>query len=178
MKQLLLFTLALCFAQTTFAQTIDSKTSKVKFEVSNMGKTVEGTLLNLNGTVNFDAENLETSSFEATIDPSTVNTKSKGRDKHLQKDDFFGVAIYPTVKVSSNKITKTETGYEAEATLTIRDVELTVKIPFTIEEEEGLQHLMGIFTIERKEYGLGETMSAGSIGLEVTVHIDCFVKLK
>jgi len=90
MKNILLYTLAFCFAQTTFAQTIDSKTSKVKFEVSNMGKTVEGILLNLSGTINFDAENLEASSFEATVDPSTINTKSKGRDKHLQKDDFFG----------------------------------------------------------------------------------------
>ncbi|MBL4651088.1 MAG: YceI family protein [Aureispira sp.] len=178
MKNILLYTLAFCFAQTTFAQTIDSKTSKVKFEVSNMGKTVEGILLNLSGTINFDAENLEASSFEATVDPSTINTKSKGRDKHLQKDDFFGVAIYPTVKVSTNKITKGETGYEAEATLTIRDVEMTVKIPFTVEEKEGQQHLVGTFLIQRKEYGLGEKMSAGSIGLEVTVYIDCFVNLK
>jgi cytochrome b561 len=178
MKQLLLLTLALCFAQTTFAQTIDNKASEVKFEVSNMGKTVEGTLLNLSGMVNFDAENLEASSFEATVDPSTVNTESKGRDKHLQKDDFFGVVTYPTIKVSTNKITKTETGYEAEATLTIRDVEMAVTIPFTVEEEKGQQHLMGTFMIQRKEYGLGEKMGAGSIGLEVTVHIDCFVNLK
>lgn len=178
MKKLLLFTIALCFTQVIFAQTIDNKTSKVEFEVSNMGKIVKGSMLNLEGTVNFDAENLEASSFEAKIDPSTVNTKSKGRDKHLQKDDFFGVATYPKVKISSDKITKTETGYTAEASLTIRDVNTTITIPFTVEEENNQQHLMGSFTIQRKEYGLGEKMGAGSIGLEVRVHIDCFVDMK
>jgi polyisoprenoid-binding protein YceI len=178
MKKLLSLIIALSFAQVIIAQTIDGEKSKVTFEVSNMGKTVEGTLSKLSGTVTFDAENLEASSFEATVEPSTINTKSKGRDKHLQKDDFFGVATFSTVKVSSDEITKTETGYEAKATLTIRDVSTPVTIPFTVEEEKGQQHLMGTLVIERKKYGLGEKMSAGSIGLEVTVHIDCFVNLK
>lgn len=178
MKELLLLTIALLFAQVTFAQKIDTEASKIEFEVSNMGKIVKGTLLNLKGTVNFDANNLDASSFDATVDPATVDTKSKGRDKHLQKDDFFGVATYPTVKVRSNKITKTETGYEAAATLTIRDISTDLTIPFTIEKEGEQQHLMGTFLIQRKEYGLGDKMGAGSIGLEVTVHIDCFVNLK
>ena len=119
MKQLLLLALTLCLAQITFAQKIDNKASSVNFEVSNMGNTVKGTMLNLEGTVNFVANSLETSNFEVTVDPSTVTTKSKGRDKHLQKYDFFDVEIFPTIKVSSDKITKTETGYEAAATLTI-----------------------------------------------------------
>lgn len=178
MKQLLLCTLSLFFAQIMLAQTIDTKASKVEFEVSNMGKTVKGTLLNLKGTVKFDANNLETSTFEATVDPSTVDSKSKGRDKHLQKDVFFDVATYPTVSISSNKITKTETGYEAFATLTIKDISAEITIPFTVEKKGDQQHLMGTFMIQRKEYGLGEKMGAGSIGLEITVHIDCFVNLK
>jgi polyisoprenoid-binding protein YceI len=178
MKQLLLVTIALLFACTTFAQTIDTKASKIEFEVSNMGKIVKGTFLNVEGIVNFDANNLEASNFEATADPTTVDTKSGGRDKHLQKDDFFGVATYPNIKVSSDKITKTETGYEAATTLTIRDVSTEVMIPFTVEEKEGKQHLVGTFMIERKKYGLGEKMGVGSIGLEVTVHIDCIVNLK
>lgn len=178
MKKLLLLVITLCFGQAIFAQTIDSKNSIVKFEVSNMGRNVKGTLSNLEGTVNFDAENLEASSFKATVDPSTVKTKSKGRDKHLQKDDFFGVATYPTVTVSADKITKTETGYEAKGTLTIRDVSTPVTIPFTVENEKDKQHLMGTFVIKRKKYDLGKKMGAGAIGLEVTVHIDCYVDLK
>jgi polyisoprenoid-binding protein YceI len=178
MKQLLLFAIVLCFSQITFAQKVDSEASKVEFEVSNMGKTVKGMLLNLKGTVNFAASSLETSNFEVTVDPSTVNTEDKGRDKHLQKDDFFGVATFPTIKVSSEKITKTETGYEAEATLTIRDVSTPITIPFTVEEDGGQQHLNGTFMIERKKYGLGEKMSPGSIGLEVKVGIHCIVTVE
>lgn len=175
MKYILSLAVVLFFTSMNFAQSIDNESSKVEFEVSNMGKNVKGSMLNVNGTVNFNENDLEASNFEATVDPNTVSTKSKARDKHLRKDDFFGVVTYPTVSVSSQKITKTETGYEALATLTIKDVSKSITIPFTVTEENGQQHLKGSFALKRKKYGLGENMGSGTIGLDITVHIDCFV---
>lgn len=175
MKYLLSLAVLLFLTSMNFAQTIDSEASKVEFEVSNMGRTVKGSMLNVNGTVNFDENDLDASNFEASVDPNTVSTKSKARDKHLRKDDFFGVVTYPTVKVSSQKITKTEMGYEAFATLTIKDVTKKITIPFTVTEENGQQHFKGSFVVKRKQYDLGANMGAGTIGLDITVYIDCFV---
>jgi len=177
MKKILLFTIALFFAQTIFAQTIDSEASKVEFEVSNLGRKVKGSLSKLEGTVNFNIDNLEESSFEASLDPSTVTTKSSARDEHLRTDDFFGVEEFPLLKIKSTKIVKTKTGYEAKVILTIRDVSMPLTLPFTIEEEGNRQHLIGTLVVERKKYDLGKKMGRAAIGLEVTATIDCFVDL-
>ena len=140
-----------------------------------MGKTVEGTLLNVKGNVHLDDGNLGGSSFEATVDPKTINTGSKGRDKHLHKDDFFGVATFPVLKMASKSITKTDKGYEAAATLTIRDVSMDVVIPFTAERKDNQLHMNGTLTVQRKDFQLGEKMGEGSIGLEVKVFIEVVV---
>ena len=177
MKKLLLFTITLFFSQIIFAQKIDSEASVVEFEVSNLGRKVQGTLSKLEGTVNFNAENLKESNFEANLDPSSVKTKSSARDKHLRKDDFFGVEQFPLITIKSNQIAKTETGYEAKVTLTIRDISTALTLPFTVEQEGEKQHLKGTLEVVRKKYDLGKKMGRAAIGLKVTVAIDCFVDL-
>lgn len=176
MKQLLLLAMGLLLTQTVFAQKINSKYSKVEFEVSNMGKMVKGTILNVKGTVNFKPRDLDNSSFEATVDPSTINTGSKGRDKHLQKNDFFGVKNFPEIKIKSVMIVRKDFNYEAMATLTIRDITFPIVIPFTMEEEGSQKKFVGSFSLKRKDYQLGEKMDAGSIGLDVKVNIECLVE--
>ncbi len=153
------------------AQTIDSKTSYITFEVNNIGKTVEGRMEQVEGTVQLDPRSLETASFEATVSPNTVHTGSNGRDKHLQKDDFFAVEEYPNIQLRSTAITKTTAGYEAKGLLTIKDIVLEVTIPFTVKEENGRQILEGNFEVLRKDYGLASNMGKMLIGLEVQVFI-------
>ncbi len=170
-KSILLGLCCLGLWSSVRAQTIDTKNSYVTFEVKNMGKTIEGKMEKMEGTVQLDPTTLATASFEATVAPSTVNTKSKGRDKHLKKDDFFGVTTYNVIKMVSKEIKKTETGYEAVALLTIREVETEVLIPFTVEEKEGRQVLEGTLEVLRKDYGLGSGMGKMMIGLEVQVTI-------
>ncbi len=151
----------LCAVQ---AQTIDPKTSHIKFEIGSVGGQVEGSMQGVEGTVQLNQ-------FAATVSASTVNTNSKGRDKHLQKDDFFGVAQYPDIKLTSNSITKTEQGYEAQAALTIKDVTTDVVIPFTVEQQGERQILNGTLDLQRKDYDLGANTGKLMIGLDVRVFI-------
>lgn len=175
MKPLLLTIWGLLLGTSIFAQKINSKESKVTFEVTNMGKVVQGTILNMSGQVHFDAQNIEMASFEASIDPKTIQTGNRGRDKHLQKEDFLGVAHFPTITIHSKKIVQTETGYKAIAMLTIRDISLEVQIPFEATQTEKQQQLTGNFTIQRKDFQLGEKVGEHSIGLEVSISIYCVV---
>lgn len=163
--------ISLLMLGSTQAQTIDSKNSYIQFEVKNMGKTVEGTMKNMEGTVQFNPQDLSNSSFEATVAPSTVETGSKGRDKHLQKEDYFGVEEYGTIQMTSQSIQKTAQGYEAKATLTIKDIQTEVTVPFVVKEEADRQILEGNLEVMRKDYGLGEDMGKMMIGLEVQVKI-------
>ncbi|MFK7796318.1 MAG: YceI family protein [Aureispira sp.] len=170
-KRIFLVLCSLFSILTLQAQTIDTKNSYIQFEVKNMGKVVEGTMKNMKGQVQIDPNDLAKATFEATVAPNTVHTGSKGRDNHLHKDDFFGVEQYEVIKMVSKEIKKTDKGYEATALLTIRDIETEVVIPFTIEQKEDRQILVGKLDLLRKEYGLGTAISKMMIGLDVQVTI-------
>lgn len=174
-KQLFLIAMSILSLQTISAQTINAKESKIDFQVDNMGNMVHGTVSNIKGEVKFDENNLDGSTIKATADPKTISTKTKARDKHLQKDDFFGVATFPEMKLESKKITKTATGYEALMVLTIRNISLDITIPFTVKKENDKQVFDANFSLKRKDYKLGEKTDAGMIGLDVMVKIRCVV---
>lgn len=176
MKQYLFVVMGLFLIQAVFAQKIDPQYSKVEFEVSNMGKIVKGTILNVKGTVNFEPENIENAMFDATVDPSTIDTKSKGRDKHLQKNDFFDAKNFPEIRIKSDKIVQKNFNYEAMATLTIKDISIPVVIPFTVAEEGKQKKFVGSFSLKRKDYELGEKINGKLIGLDVKVMIECLVE--
>ncbi len=176
-----LFFLSLLFACTlssVLAQNINVSASKISFSVMNRGTVVNGTMLNMKGTVLFDAKDLNASSFEASIDPSTVNTNSAGRDKHLQKDDFFGANNFPKITIKSSKISKTANGFLAQASLQLRDITTPIEIPFTVKKNaDNQQVLEGELQVDRIDYKLGEKIDKKSIGFEVDVQITCVVDL-
>lgn len=178
MKQLFLVAISLLLVQGAFAQTINVKESKVVFEVMNRGSLVTGTILNVKGEVNLDEGNLDASNFSATVAPASIDTESGKRDAHLQKDDFFGAENFPLIKMESKKITKTDEGYEATATLMIRDVSMEVTIPFTLKTEGSKQTLEGSLSVQRKDYKLGVQMDEKSIGFDVAVRVTCVVDVK
>ena len=121
---------------------------------------------------------LDNSTFKATVDPATINTKSSGRDKHLQKDDFFGTNSFPLIHMSSKKIIKTEKGFMAIAELQIRDFKTEVKLPFKLSfNADNQQVLQGEFTLNRLDYNLGEQIGEQSIGFEVDIAIYCVVTI-
>ncbi len=175
MKITALIIISLLYSINTFAQSINVKESKVEFNVMNRGSVVTGTMLNLKGTVNFDKKDLTGSDFTASVAPATVDTKSSGRDKHLQKDDFFGTTEFPLISMQSKEILKTDVGFQAVAELSIRDLKKEVRFPFTVKQEGNKQILEGTVKIQRKDFSLGEKIEEKSIGLEVTVQIYCVV---
>ena len=173
------FLLVLAFATTQFAlyaQSIVTDASYIEFDVKNLGKTVTGTMKNMEGTIQWNPEDLAASSFEATIEPNTVHTGVKGRDNHLRKDDFFGIESYPKIKMVSKAITKTDKGYQAVATLFLKEFEKEITIPFTVKQEGDQRIFEGAFDLQRKEYELGANMGKMMIGLDVTVRIHAVVE--
>lgn len=172
MKKILLLSLSSLFWLSTLqAQDIDTDNSYVRFTVRSLGKEVEGKMKNLQGTVQLDPNNLAAANFSATVDPSTVETGAKGRDKHLQENEYFGVEEYGVLKMVSKEIKKTATGYEAIALLTIKEVETEIVIPFVMEQQADRQILKGNIELLRKDYNLGSSIGKMLIGLEVQVDL-------
>lgn len=163
MKKTIIITATLIFLSSLFAFTFITprtvSSSTVAFAIKNAGITVDGTLGNLKTSVfNFDVNDLANSQINATVDVSSINTGIDKRDEHLKNEDYFNVAKYSTIKMSSIRFAKSTGTYTiGYFNLTIKDVTKEVAIPIYITLEDGKNKFRTSFKINRLDYGVGES---------------------
>lgn len=116
---------------------------------------VHGKIPGIRGEILFNEKDLENSYFNVFLTSSNLNTKNRKRDRHLKSSDFLNVEDYPTFKFRSKKIEKSENGYTVHGDLTIKETTQSVSIPFTYENQANKGIFKGLFSINRKEYGVG-----------------------
>lgn len=162
---LFLLNTGLLFAQ----QSINSQESSVSFEISNMGyKTVEGSFSGMEGTIQFDTQNLKASHFNVCIATASIDTDNKMRDKHLRAPDYFHVEKHPNICFQSENIIKTDKGFRAEGTLTIKGAKKKTHLDFSYADNTFKSTLI----VDRTDFGVGSNGSF-MVGKEVTIHISC-----
>jgi polyisoprenoid-binding protein YceI len=133
--------------------------SSVKFKIKNFGFNVNGSFTGLQGTINFNPDNLGLSNMDVTVDPKTVNTGIDMRDNHLRKPEYFDVKKYPDIRFVSTKITRSSKSGTLFmfGKLTIKSVTREISFPFTAVPQGDGYLLTGEFRINRIEYGVGES---------------------
>jgi len=150
------------------AQTIDSDQAKDEFKITEQWiNTVKGSFTGMQGSLNFDATDLENASFDVCIDASTVETGIDKRDEHLRSEDFFAVSEYPEICFTSTSIAKTESGFSTTGTLKMHGVEKEKTIPF-IKNGNTLE---GTFTLNRLEFNVGKNIGSFTADEDVEVTI-------
>lgn len=154
----------------TSAQTWKLVTASVTFKIKMFGATVEGSFKGLTGNIQFDPDNLSNANIMATVDAKTLDTDNSLRNRHLQnKEDFFNVSKYPTLRMKSTKIEKSGNGYVGYFDLTIKSTTKNVKVPFTITQSGEKATFAGAFTINRRDWQVG----GGTLGMadDATVNL-------
>lgn len=154
------FAFFLCTSLSSGAQTflspVNSKGS-VKFEIKNFALTVDGSFEGLEGKILWDDSDLASSSFDISINTSSVSTGIALRDKHLRKEDYFNATKFPLIRFKSSKIIsgkKPET-FEVMGELTIKDTTKTISFQFTHSQENENHIFLGQFAINRRDYAVG-----------------------
>ncbi len=172
MKAILSVIMVIGWCSIACCQQIDQPASIVEFSLSNMGfNTVEGTMQQFDGTIDFDVDNLELCQFDVCVDVATLNTANTKRDEHLLKEDFFDAANHPSVCFFSNQITTSARGYLATGTLSIKGVESIVNIPFTYSDNT----FVGDLNIDRTTFDLGPKggfMVGKAVAIVIRVELD------
>lgn len=143
------------------AQTLHpvSEQSTIQFRIKNMGINTGGTLSGLRGSIQFDEGKLSTSFFKVTVDVTSIDTRSKGRDNHIKKSDFLDVLTFPVISFQSTQITAlpNQTGYQVQGMLTIKGVSKPVSFPFQAKKEKTGYRFTGEMQINRLDFGVGES---------------------
>jgi polyisoprenoid-binding protein YceI len=149
--------------------------STVKFVISNLGFDATGTFKGLAGTIRFDEKNLAASAMDVTVNTSTIDTNNGTRDKHLRGSDYFAVETYPQIRLVSVKIAKSVTPgyYVLFARLTIKETTKEISFPFTASPEEGGYRFKGVFSIKRRDFGVG---GKNTISNDLKVNLDILTK--
>lgn len=160
--------LIIFFPIQSISQQIDSESSEVRFRIGNLRiNTVSGTFTGMTGDVKFNEQNLEESSFSVCVDPSSVDTGNKRRDKHLREAEYFNVERFLTICYVSDIISRTDDGFVTRGKLTIKGITRIVTIPFVKEGNT----LSGTLSLNRLDYNVGEGVSTFLVSnlLEVTI---------
>ena len=148
--------------------------SSVKFKIKNLGVTISGSFKGLKGNIQFDPSNLPTSTIEATINASTINTGIDLRDDHLKKEEYFDVKNHPQIRFVSTKITpsnKSGTLF-VFGKLTIKNITKDISFPFTATPQNNGFLFNGEFKINRRDYTVGG--SSFTLGDNLTVQLSIF----
>lgn len=164
---------------------IDPAHSSAQFSVKHMMiSNVRGEFSKVSGRVNFDPENPENSTVEATVDVNSISTREPDRDKHLKSPDFFDVAKFPTMTFKSKRVVKNPDGsLQLVGDLTIhgvtRETALTLESPTPAAKDPWGNIRRGTSAtarINRKDFGLtwNTALEAGGVlvGEEVKITLD------
>jgi polyisoprenoid-binding protein YceI len=150
---------------------IDAESS-VNFTVSNLGIPVNGTFMGLTGSILFDENNLSQSSFEVSIESSSIETGIGLRNKHLKKEEYFDVANHPRITFSSNSLIRLPEGrFQTEGNLRIKNTTRKIVIPFTCKVTDKRYLFDGIFEVNRQDFDVGGNSITLSDKVIVTLHV-------
>ncbi len=107
MKKITVLAIALLASVASYAQkwTVDKAHAKMTFTVTHlMMSEVDGVFRAFDATITSSKEDFSDAVFELTADMKQVTTNNDMRDGHLQKDDIFDTAKFPTMTFKSTGI--------------------------------------------------------------------------
>ncbi|MBD8050277.1 YceI family protein [Limnohabitans radicicola] len=156
---------------------VDGSHTFPRFSYSHFGYSTQlSSFKNTTGKVVFDAE-AKTGSVDITIDMKAVNTGFEVFDGHLQGEDFFDTAKFPTATFKSTKVVfEGDKPKTVEGNLTIKGV--TKPVTLTVTGFQAMPHPMmkkpaiganAFTTIKRSEFNAGKYVPY--VGDEVRIDI-------
>jgi polyisoprenoid-binding protein YceI len=149
---------------------LEKATEPIRFQIKNAGITVDGKILDWNHQISFDPKKPGEAMIKGTANPKSIDTGIKVRDKHLQGRQYFHVEKFPEILISSKKVKENGKGkYLGIFELQIKEIKKEMEIPFTVTTTGKVRTLAGEFTLNRLDFGIGE--SSIILGDEVKVII-------
>lgn len=182
-------TLALLPALVAASAAIDTKPYVRDVAHSQINFVAESQLVDAHGTfdrweaeIMFDAEKVEASSVNLTIDAKSINTRIGMRDDHLKSNDFFASDSFPTITFKSVFVNKlAEDRINITGDLTIRGRTRRITIPARLvffDATKDMGRVKGETTIDRNDFGVSFQPPVNRITPEVRIQFDIAFKAK
>jgi polyisoprenoid-binding protein YceI len=151
---------------------VDPAHSGMLFRIGHLGvSNFWGRINGVSGSFEL-ADKAADCSVEITIDATSVDTASEGRDKHIRGPEFFNVVEYPEITFVSKRIAVEGDTYTIEGELTLVGETRPVTIPMTKIGEANTPMgarcgFEGEFSLDRTDFGISALK--GPLGTEIRV---------
>ncbi len=154
---------------------VDPARSHIGFAGTQTGEGFKGAFAKYEATIDFDPANPDAGHAVILIDMASARTGDPQRDEAMPGDDWFDVGHFPKAKFEVKKfISKGANAYEADGTLSIRNISRDVVLPFTFDIKDGVAHAKGHVELMRNLFGVGQNAWASDeyVGFPVVVDVD------
>lgn len=153
---------------------IDRAHSLIEFSASQAGAKFTGHFGKWNADIHFVAANLAHSIAVVDVFIASLDSQNEDRDNALKSSDWFDPARWPQARFVTRGIRATKSGYEADATLTIRGHTRPVRFQFQVQNLPGNNvRLQGSARLARLDFdlGQGDFKSTEWVGNDVDVRV-------
>ncbi len=158
---------------------IDPAHSFVEFRIKHLGYSwLYGRFNRVEGTLNYDSENPQSSDITVEIDTTSVDTNHAERDKHLRSGDFLDVEKFPVATFKTTSFAATDKGGTLIGKLTLhgitQDVSIEVdKIGEGKDPWDGYRAgFSGTMNLLRADYGIAYNLGPAAETLELRLGIE------
>lgn len=171
---LLLFLLAGAAPGAEVCYPVQAEGGQVRFAIDQDKAPFTGNFNRYGGQVCFHDRTVD--HIDAWLEPASVDTGLPEVDDALRGPLFFESDRYPRITFVSNEIRpqQTEGGWIAAGTVSVKDHDYPLEVPFTLRRHESTQRVSGDIDVERLRYGIGtgEWSNTEWLGGMVTLHYD------
>ena len=186
MKKLITLAIAATLSTAAFAApetyTIDGTHTFPRFEYSHFGYSTQLSRFDkTTGTITLDKA-AKTGSVDVTIDTTSVSTGYPLFNQHIQGEDFFDTAKYPTITYKSTKVNfDGDKPATIEGNLTVKGI--TKPVTLTVTSFHCMPHPMvkkdacganATATIKRSEFNAGKYAPYVGDDVKLTIAVEAY----
>lgn len=156
----------------------DPAYSTVEFVVRNFWYNVKGRFNVLEGSIVLDEDDVRRSSVTAIIKASSIDTRNKRRDVHLQSPDFLDVEKFPDIEFKSSRVARgrDRDSLDVDGTLTVKDKHIPIALAVNEMDRSrspgGEEYVYYSATAELDRFAFGINYGRGVIGRKLKVIIN------
>lgn len=165
-------------ATTAAAPTLEAQPSDwqvtsgtLSIQVHQFGSDVTGTFADWTAAITFDEDASDGKHGDVTVNVAIPSITLGSVTAQALGADFFNAALFPTATFKADLLAS-ETGYIAQGTLTLKDAEVPVELPFTLMLDGDEAQMTGQTTLDRRDFAIGASMpDESSLAFKVVVDV-------
>ncbi len=144
---------------------------RITIEITQLGNNVEGSFSDWTADISFDPDVTEGKAGEVEVTVSIPSLTLGSVTEQAMGADFFDAENHPTAIFKADILAVSD-GYAADGTLTLKDNEVPVRLPYTLTLDGDTASMQSQVTLDRLDFGIGANMpDEKSLGFAVDVRV-------